>query len=419
MSGLAIIGAGIAGLGLAYHLRKDFKLTIYEKDHRAGGHAHTVDIRENEQELPIDTGFMVFNHATYPELLKLFNQLRVPMKMTDMSFSVQHKSENVEYSGASFDRLFGQRTNLFNIRFWKFLMEIDRFNKEAAETLSDSESLTLSLKQYVEARSYNPDLLNLYLIPMTGALWSAPPEKMLHFPAITLLRFFRNHGLLGAKTQHQWWTVDGGSKVYVQKILDQLPADIQLGCSAVSVKRGNRKVSVVDSHGQTRDYDHVVFACHADQALSLIESPRAEEREILGAFAYQCNDTVLHSDASVMPQEKRCWASWNYRLDSQGSSTHYWMNSLQDLSKNENYFVTLNGSHFIDSRRIHKRMEYHHPLFDLKALQAQQRLPDLNKNSYREQLFFCGSYFGFGFHEDALRSSVELASLLSGRAACL
>ena len=418
MARLAIVGSGIAGLGLAYYLRKDFQIDIYEKERRAGGHANTVHVAEQEKQIPIDTGFMVFNQITYPNLLRLFNELSVPIKTTDMSFSVQQTEENVEYAGASFNRLFGDRRNLFRPRHWKFLLEIDRFNKEAAEVYDEKMLQELSLKQYAMQRRYSSDFVNHYLIPMTGALWSAPPQKVLDFPAITLLRFFKNHGLLGQDTQFQWWTIDGGSKTYVDKLRAVLPNDVQTGCAAISVSRTKNSVLLNDSSGQTHEYDHVAFACHADEALRLIGDLRDEERQTLSAFAYQKNGTLLHTDSCIMPREKRCWASWNYRIDKAGSSTHYWMNSLQDVSKKQNYFVTLNGSHLIDSKKVIQDLEYHHPLFNLEALRAQEKLPGLNRNSYRQQYFFCGSYFGFGFHEDALRSSVNLAALLTGTAVC-
>lgn len=418
MNRLAIIGAGVAGLGLAYKLRHSFDLVLYEKDNRAGGHSHTVDIEEKDRIIPVDTGFMVFNQVTYPHLLQLFKELEVPIKKTDMSFSVQLKSDNLEYSGASFDRLFGDRKNLFSPRFWKFLLEIDRFNKDGLKTEEDLFWSELSLKDYATARNYSQDLVNRYLIPMTGALWSAPPEKMMAFPAITLLRFFRNHGLLATETHHQWWTVDGGARVYVDKILKQLGDATRIGCGAVEVTRDSKAVRVKDASGEEREFDQVVFACHADQAIALLKNPREEEREILSAFSYQRNDTTVHTDSSVMPHHKRCWASWNYRLAHDGSSTHYWMNSLQNVSDRENYFVSLNADHLIDQKKVLKRMVYHHPLFDVSALRAQQRLPELNRNSYKDQVFYCGSYFGFGFHEDALRSSIKLAELLTGTRVC-
>lgn len=418
MNRLAIIGGGIAGLGLAYRLRNSFDLVLYEKDNRAGGHSHTVDIEEEDRAIPVDTGFMVFNQVTYPHLLQLFKELDVPMKKTDMSFSVQLKGDNLEYSGASFDRLFGDRKNILSPRFWKFLLEIDRFNKDGLKTEEDLFWSEMSLKDYATARNYSKDLVNRYLIPMTGALWSAPPEKMMEFPAITLLRFFRNHGLLATETHHQWWTVDGGARVYVDKILRQLGAATKIGCGAVEVTRDSRAVRVKDADGEEREFDQVVFACHADQALNLLKNPREEERDILSAFSYQRNDTTVHTDSFVMPHHKRCWASWNYRLANDGSSTHYWMNSLQNVSDRENYFVSLNADHMIDQKKVIKRMVYHHPLFDLPALEAQKKLPELNRNAYKDQIFYCGSYFGFGFHEDALRSSIQLAELLTGSRVC-
>ena len=418
MNKLAIIGGGIAGLGLAYRLRNSFDLVLYEKDNRAGGHSHTVDIEEADRTIPVDTGFMVFNQVTYPHLLQLFKELDVPMKKTDMSFSVQLKGDNLEYSGASFDRLFGDRKNILSLRFWKFLLEIDRFNKDGLKTEEDLFWSELSLQDYATARNYSKDLVNRYLIRMTGALWSAPPEKMMEFPAITLLRFFRNHGLLATETHHQWWTVDGGARVYVDKILGQLGTATKIGCGAIEVTRDSKAVRVKDADGEEREFDQVVFACHADQALNLLKNPREEERDILSAFSYQRNDTTVHTDSFVMPHHKRCWASWNYRLANDGSSTHYWMNSLQNVSDRENYFVSLNADHMIDQKKVLRRMVYHHPLFDLPALEAQKKLPELNRNSYKDQIFYCGSYFGFGFHEDALRSSIHLAELLTGSRVC-
>ncbi|HMO20160.1 MAG TPA: FAD-dependent oxidoreductase [Candidatus Melainabacteria bacterium] len=418
MNKLAIIGGGIAGLGLAYRLRNSFDLVLYEKDNRAGGHSHTVDIEEADRTIPVDTGFMVFNQVTYPHLLQLFKELDVPMKKTDMSFSVQLKGDNLEYSGASFDRLFGDRKNILSLRFWKFLLEIDRFNKDGLKTEEGLFWSELSLQDYAPARNYSKDLVNRYLIPMTGALWSAPPEKMMEFPAITLLRFFRNHGLLATETHHQWWTVDGGARVYVDKILGQLGTATKIGCGAIEVTRDSKAVRVKDADGEEREFDQVVFACHADQALNLLKNPREEERDILSAFSYQRNDTTVHTDSFVMPHHKRCWASWNYRLANDGSSTHYWMNSLQNVSDRENYFVSLNADHMIDQKKVLRRMVYHHPLFDLPALEAQKKLPELNRNSYKDQIFYCGSYFGFGFHEDALRSSIHLAELLTGSRVC-
>ncbi len=419
MSSIAIVGSGIAGLGLAYYLKltRD-QVTIYEKDNHLGGHANTIDATEGGKEIPIDTGFMVFNHATYPLLIKLFAELDVPTEKTDMSFSVQHKLSGLEYAGASLDRLFGDRKNFFNFRFWRMLAEIDRFNKEGHETVLDPTNELLNLADYARSRGHNDDFINLYLLPMSSAIWSTPPEKMLKFPAITLLRFFKNHGLLGVGTQHQWWTVTGGSREYVKRLVATLNTVPRIASEVVQVKRETRKVLVTTVNGETREHDQVVLACHADQALRLVAEPTSDETRLLSSFSYQENDTILHTDRKVMPSTKRCWASWNYCIDERGTSTHYWMNSLQHVSQNKDYIVSLNGEHSIDPSQILKRFSYHHPLFDSNAIKAQSELHVLNEHSPRDQIFYCGSYFGYGFHEDALKSAHQLAEVLKGQVLC-
>ena len=276
----------------------------------------------------------------------------------------------------------------------------------------------MSLLEYVQARKYSNDFLNCYLVPMSSALWSTAPDKILNFPATTLLRFFHNHGLLGVSGQHQWWTVEGGAIEYVRRLLAHLPGLLRLEAAVVQVRRGHLGVQVITEGGECEVYDKVALACHADEALAMLHQPDEKERQLLGAFSYQQNETLLHLDSTIMPRHKRCWASWNYRLDPKGASTHYWMNSLQDVSPHRNYFVTLNGGHLVEPSSILKRMTYHHPLFDLGAIEAQKQLPELNRNSPNDQVFFCGSYFGYGFHEDALTSSLALAALLAGSAVC-
>jgi len=424
MKQLAIVGSGIAGLGLAYYLRDQFDISIFEKDDRVGGHSNTVSVEESGREIPIDTGFMVFNHVTYPLLTRLFGELNVPTKKTDMSFSVQRRDINLEYSGASFDRLFGDRSNLMEPRFWRLLTEINRFNQIGStrflETGADKdEHLTVSLADFVRTHKLSDDFVELYLIPMSGALWSTPPEKLRNFPVLTLLRFFRNHGLLGQDTQHQWWTVDGGAREYVQRLLRKLRNTPRVKQAVVGVRRGLSKAVVTTSGGSQEEFHHVVLACHADEALRTLQEPRDVESRILGAFKYQPNETVLHTDTNVMPKHRRCWSSWNYRVDGDDSTTHYWMNSLQGVSRNADYFVTLNGEHLVKPEKILWRTTYHHPLFDLGALHAQGQLDGLNASSPKEQIYFCGSYFGFGFHEDALASAHRLATLISQRALCV
>lgn len=418
MNRLAIVGSGIAGIGLAYYLRDQFDITVYEKNNRVGGHSNTAVVTEGGVDIPIDTGFMVFNYETYPNLIRLFAELKVPTKKTDMSFSVQNLPMNLEFAGASFNRLFGDRKNLFNVKFWKMLSQVDRFNKEAKEALSDPHYASMSLVDYAQARDYGYDFLNCYLLPMSGAVWSTPPEKMLNFPVLTLLRFFQNHGLLGVSTQHQWWTVEGGAGEYVKRLLAALPSLPRLRDEVIEVRRSQRGVRVTTNIGDSALYDKVVLACHADEALKILSDPLEKERRLLAAFKYQRNDTLLHVDRAVMPRQRRCWASWNYRLDEFGASTHYWMNGLQNVSRNKDYFVTLNGEHLVDKNRVLSRMTYHHPLFDMNAIEAQKQLPELNSYSYNDQVFYCGSYFGYGFHEDALTSSLNLVKQLVGSALC-
>lgn len=419
MSEIAIIGSGIAGLGLAYYLRQGSdRITIYEKESHLGGHANTIETNDSGKRIPIDTGFMVFNKVTYPLLVELFAELKVPIKKTDMSFSVQHKLSGLEYAGASFDRLFGDRRNIINPGFWRMLGEIDRFNKEGHAGVAEPANIDLSLAEYANRRGHSEDFINLYLVPMCSALWSAPPRKMMNFPAITLLRFFKNHGLLGSNTQHQWWTVEGGSREYVSRLVATLKTVPRIASKVLQVRRGTKKVCVSTNDGITQEFDKVVLACHADEALRLVAGPTEDESRLLSAFFYQENDTILHTDCNVMPIAKRCWASWNYRIDENNSSTHYWMNSLQQVSETRDYFVTLNGAHLVAPSQILKRLTYHHPLFDLAALNAQSNLHLLNERSPRDQVFYCGSYFGYGFHEDALKSAHQLAEVLRGKVLC-
>ena len=414
MTKLAIVGSGIAGLGAAYYLREYFDLTIFEQNSYLGGHTNTVDVIENQAAIPIDTGFMVYNEVTYPHLTRLFKELGVESQMTDMSFSVQHKQSGLEYAGASYDRLFGDRKNILNLRFWRMLLQLDRFNKEAASALKNPDSSEMSLGQYIEEYSYGDDFTNLYIVPMCSALWSTPPDKMLDFPAVTMLRFFQNHGLLGVDTQHQWWTVVGGAREYVKLLLGKLRTKPLVNCQVIKVAREARQVAVTTVDGNVSYFDKVILACHADESLKLLDNANPIEKSLLSAFQYQKNFVTLHTDQAVMPLARRCWSSWNYRLESNGTeaSTHYWMNSLQKVSQTKNYFVSVNGGHLINEGAIKKRITYAHPLFSLEAIKAQSELPRLNCNPENEQIYFCGSYFRYGFHEDALASAFELSRLL-------
>lgn len=420
---VAIVGTGIAGLGCAHFLRRNFEVTLFERDAYAGGHSNTVLVDESStgRSLPIDTGFMVFNKVTYPLLVRLFNQLGVESKPTRMSFSVRHAPTGLEYCGSSLNRLFAQRRNLLRPRFYRMLAAIDRFNREAHEALGDPATQAITLGEYVRRRSYGDDFLSLYLAPMSSAVWSVPPELMECFPATTLLRFFHNHGFLGLNTQHPWFTVSGGSRAYVEKLVAPWRDRLRLGDPVSSISRLGDGVRVGLKSGSEQIFDKVVLACHADQSLSLLSDPTPDESRILREFKYQANIATLHSDASVMPRTRLAWASWNYEINREvpgesPTATHYWMNSLQGVSDSQDYFVSINRPHAIDRAKVIRTIAYEHPLFNLGALRAQAELPGLNAVAAAStQTYFAGSYFRYGFHEDALLSAVRLSELLLGR----
>jgi predicted NAD/FAD-binding protein len=421
MSRLAIVGTGIAGLGCAHFLHRSFDIELYEQGSYAGGHTNTIDLAEEGRTIPVDTGFMVFNRVTYPLLTRLFERLKVTVKPAAMSFSVRHAATGLEFCGSSLNHLFAQRRNFFRPRFHRMLRSIDRFNREAVVALDRPETSEMTLGEYVRRGGYGVDFFDLYLVPMSSAVWSAPPERMLEFPAATLLRFFHNHGFLGLDTQHPWLTVDGGARSYVRKISAPWGDRVHLGRRAALVRRGPSGVAVITADGATETFDRVILACHADQALRLIAGPTADEMRLLGEFKYQPNTATVHTDSSVMPRTRLAWASWNYEIarDAAGrpsTATHYWMNSLQEVSDRENYFVSINRPEAIDPSRILRTIAYEHPLFNLGATRAQEDLPRLNASARgATETYFAGSYFRYGFHEDAFQSAVRLSALLLGR----
>ena len=420
MQRLAIIGSGIAGLGCAHFLRRRFEITVFEQAAYAGGHTNTVDVSEGSRQLPIDTGFMVFNRQTYPLLTRLFQELGVKVKPAPMSFSVRHADSGLEFCGSSLNHLFAQRRNLLRPRFYRMLASIARFNREAVAALARPEIRELTLGDYVRRGNYGQDFFDFYLVPMSSAVWSTPPALMLEFPAATLLRFFSNHGFLGLDTQHPWLTVDGGARSYVQKITAPWRDRIRLRSPVALVRRAPGGVSVMTAAGTADTFDRVNLASHGDQALRLLAGPTPDEFRLLSAFRYQPNLATVHTDASVMPRTRLAWSSWNYELargpDGKAvAATHYWMNSLQGVSDLENYFVSINGSAAINPDKIIRTIPYEHPLFSLAAIRAQEELPRLNATAAgTTETFFAGSYFRYGFHEDALLSAFNLSQLLLG-----
>ena len=419
MKTLAIVGTGISGLGAAWFLHSKYDLSIFEQNDYVGGHSHTVVAQEGGRDLPVDTGFMVFNHVTYPLLTRLFRELGVETKPTDMSFSVQHNPSGLEYNGGNLNLLFGQRRNLLSPRHWRMLLAIDRFNKEAVTALNDPQYAQYTLGEYIRQRGYGDDMLQRYLVPMSSAVWSTPPEKMLDFPAVTLLRFWQNHGFLGLDCRHQWHTVVGGSRSYVDKISAPFAARIQRHRKVVQVQRDRERVALTFEGGATQSFDKVLLACHGDQALALLADPTELETRLLREFSYQPNAVTLHTDPSFMPRTKRCWASWNYRIDETADgrilpTTHYWMNRLQDVSPHVNYFVSLNCADRVAPDHVLKQIKYEHPLFSLGAIRAQEELPQLNCCAPDQTTYYAGAWFKYGFHEDGLASGLAAARAITG-----
>lgn len=408
---IAIVGTGVAGLGCAWNLRHHARLTLLEKDARPGGHTNTVTVEESGRRLPIDTGFIVFNKVTYPNLCRLFAELEVPIKPSEMSFSVQHLPTGLEYNGMGVNKIFAQRRNFFRPRFHRLLSQIQRFFRVANSLLEGGEAENLTLREFAARHGLGRDFLDLYLVPMSSAVWSTEPSAVLDFPARTLIRFFHNHGFLGVDTHHPWFTVEGGARTYLEKILATVGAP-RLNAGVVRVEEQAGRADVTLASGETLSFDRVVLAGHADHSLAVLAAPDATQRRLLAPFRYQKNHAILHSDARVMPKRRLAWASWNYRVTAAAATTHYWMNALQGVSQTVNYFVSLNSETEIPRDKVLYETTYEHPVFTLDAIRAQDELPSLNTRSPDQRVFFCGSYFKYGFHEDAYTAGLQAAEVL-------
>jgi len=408
---IGIIGTGVAGMGCAWNLRNHAQLTLLEKDARPGGHTNTVTVDEEGRTVPIDTGFIVFNKVTYPNLCRLFDELDVRIKPSEMSFSVQHLPTGLEYNGMGLNKVFAQRRNVFRPRFHRFLQAIQQFFRVANALIQSPEGGEMTMREFVGQHRLGQDFLDLYLVPMSSAVWSTDPRIILDFPARTLIRFFHNHGFLGVDTHHPWFTVDGGAVTYRDKILAAVGAP-RLNAGAVRIEETPACVRVTTMSGEILEFDRVVVAAHGDEALRLLAAPDADQQRLLAPFRYQTNHATLHTDETVMPRKRRAWASWNYRVTENGSATHYWMNALQGVSRNRNYFVSLNSEGRIPRDKVLYETTYQHPVFTVETTRAQQDLPSLNTRSPGQRIFFCGSYFRYGFHEDAYTSGLQLAEVL-------
>jgi uncharacterized protein len=396
---IAIVGSGIAGNVVARRLHGSHDITVFEAAGHVGGHSHTHAIELGGERHAIDTGFIVFNHRTYPHFVALLEELRVSSQPSSMSFSVRSEASGLEYNGTSVDGLFAQRRNLLRPSFLRMLADIARFNREAPELLGAAEEI--SLQAYLREKRYSAAFIGDYLVPMGAAIWSTAPARMLAFPARFFVRFLHNHGMLSVNDRPVWHVVRGGSARYVERLVAPFRDRIRLHTPVRTVRRTAGSVIVNGEH-----FDHVFFACHADQALALLADATPREREVLGAFPYQENEAVLHTDTSLLPRARRAWAAWNYHLPREPGSRvalTYNMNILQKLSSRETFCVTLNRTADIDPRRILKRITYHHPLFTRAAVAAQQRQHEINGE---RRAWFCGAYWRFGFHEDGVVSAL-------------
>lgn len=403
---IAIIGSGISGLGATYLLNPHHDITVYEKNNYIGGHSRTIEAKTGDTVTPVDTGFIVFNNWNYPNLLGLFKEIEVPYQKSEMSFGVSIRNGWLEYSSGG---LFAQIANYFRPQYWKMLLDIIRFNKQAPSYIEKNTDITLA--ECVEKLKMGRWFKDYYLLAMGAAIWSCPIETIMKFPARTFLQFFKNHGLLSINNRPQWYTVTGGSREYTKRLTASFIEKIKINCGVKTVKKLGNQVEITDTNDNVEIYDQVVFSCHADEALRIIENPSNQQQEILDAFDYQNNKVILHSDESFMPNRKKCWASWIYLSETKKDtkpdvSLSYWMNNLQGQDPQHPLFVTLNPDRQPDKNKIINEHNFSHPIFDLKAIKAQDKINSLQGV---DNMWFCGAYQRYGFHEDGLRSAVNIA----------
>jgi len=411
MAKIAIIGTGISGLGAAYLLNRRHEITVYEKTAHVGGHARTLTVDYDGKQIPVDTGFIVFNEKNYPHLSAMFRHLNVATHKSDMTFAASIRDGWLEWGAKDANAIFGQRRNLLSPRFGLLIRDVFRFNAKAEETADRHPDLTLD--EFIALLGLGDWFRRFYLLPMCSAIWSCPPCEMMRFPARTLIRFMANHHLLSASGQPQWLTVTGGSREYVKRLTAGFAHRIRVQCGATQVTRDEHGVTITDTTGGRERFDYVVFASHGDETLRLLADADGHERAVLSRFRYQPNVAVLHRDTSVMPRSRHCWASWVYtsdgNLDEPRLSVSYWMNLLQGIPNETPLFVTLNPKSRIAPEKVFDSHVFDHPVFDLAAVAAQRQLQAMQG---RRGTWFCGAHLRHGFHEDGLASAVHVARLL-------
>mgnify|MGYP001191118529 FL=1 len=407
---VAVVGSGISGLSAAYYLSKKHSVDIFEKENHFGGHSNTVDIKIFDKTVSVDIGFIVFNYKTYPNLIKFFKENKVEIEKSDMSFSVSVKNTNIEYCGKGIAGIFSNKINLFNFKFLKMFFEIISFYKKSDRIEKTNQNITLG--EYLKSEKLSKYFREYHLIPMVAAIWSMPPYEAEQMPLKFFIKFFQNHGLFKIKNRPQWYTVSNRSRTYVEKVLTKISGEYYKNYEIKKIKRIQNGVQVFyGDENEFFTYDKVILASHANESLKIIESPTNDEKKILSNFKYKKNIAYLHFDEKVMPKNKKNWCSWNSSIDyiSRNNSVTYWLNLLQNLKISNNLFLTLNPFFEIDKKKVLKIIEFTHPYYDQNALNFQSNLKKIqNKNN----TLFCGSYFGYGFHEDGIKSSIEMSKYL-------
>tara|TARA_B100000965_G_scaffold385485_1_gene386719 strand:+ start:327 stop:1565 length:1239 start_codon:yes stop_codon:yes gene_type:complete len=404
---IAVVGSGISGLSAAYYLSKKHKVDLFEKDDHFGGHSYTLDINLNNKKISVDIGFIVFNFKTYPNLIKFFEDNKVKLEKSNMSFSVSVNGSNIEYCGKGLSGIFCNKSNIFNLKFLKMFLDIIKFYKKNENINSIDNSLTLG--EYLAKEKLSKEFTDYHIIPMVAAIWSMPPLEASQMPLSFFLKFFQNHGLFKLKNRPQWYTVSNRSRTYVNKILTKVSGEYYKNYKINIIKRYRDYVQLF--YGQKNEfftYDKVVIAAHADEALSILESPTEDEKTILSKFKYKNNLAIIHTDKNQMPMNKKAWSSWNVKLDTENkenSSVTYWLNLLQNLRMDDDIFLSLNPFDKIDEKKIIKNVNFKHPYYDKEALENQV---ELNRLQNVNNTLFCGSYFGYGFHEDGISSSIDM-----------
>ena len=408
---VAVIGSGISGLSAAYFLSKKYKVDLFEKEDRFGGHSHTIDIKLNEDTNKIlaDIGFIVFNKKTYPNLINFFKEIEVEIEKSNMSLSFMSKDIDLEYCGKGLKGIFSHKKNLFNFDFFKMFLEILKFYKKSSKLNEFNEDI--SLGEYLVNEKHSEYFINYHLIPMVSAIWSMPPYDAKKMPIKFFMKFFQNHGLFNLSKRPQWYTVKNRSRQYVNKVIEKISGEHFKNYKIEKIKRISNFVRIFyGSENEYFDYDKVVIATHADEAKKMIEDKSEEEAKILGSFQYKKNLAIIHSDEVVMPQKRFNWSAWNTSISKKNSSVTYWLNLLQNFKINKNIFLTLNPFEKINTEKIIKKVEFTHPYYDHNTLKNQKNL-HLIQN--KKNILFCGSYFGYGFHEDGIKSTLEMIKFLN------